>query len=112
MVAVAILGVWLGYHLHWISERREARAWLDMNLDIGGSIGFTPKPPSAFPWTLRLLGEKPESLILMRHAGSDHYHGHYPVPDEYLALVRRVESLFPEAIVKDLTIRQPHSGDE
>ena len=92
--------IWLGYYAHWKNERRQARVWLGMQL-IGGGIGFQAKPASAFPWMLGLLGDERTDLILMRHEPSDNLGG--PAPEEYRALVRRIESLFPEAVVLDAT---------
>jgi hypothetical protein len=98
------LGVWLGYYVNWKSQRQEARAWLGMQMN-GGSFGFHRKPESAFPWVLKLMGEEPMPLILMRYEPMDNY-AHDHVSDEYLNLVKRVERLFPEAVVWDLT-RKP-----
>jgi hypothetical protein len=108
-VAVMLIAVWFGYYVNWMSQRREARAWLGMQM-IGGSFGFHPKPPSAFPWMLKMLGEKPEQLILMRHGPSDHYLE--PLPSEYVNLVKRVERLFPEAFVWDVTQKPEDEEDE
>lgn len=109
-ISVAVVGLWFGYYINWMHQRREARAWLGMQMN-GGAIDYHPKPPSAFPRMLRLLGDEPVGLILMRHEPTDAYQDVYPVPDEYLALVHRVERLFPEAVVMDLTWK-PSKEDE
>ena len=44
--------------------------WLSMQMN-GGSFGYTPKPASEFPWMLKLLGDEPSSLILMRYEPAD-----------------------------------------
>ena len=105
-VVVTVASLWLGYYFNWKNERRIARAWLGTQV-IGGAIGCTPKPPSAFPWMLKFLGDKPTQLILMKHQPTERFRS--PIPDEYLALVRHVEELFPEAVVMDLT-PQPHKN--
>lgn len=101
-VLVTVVGAFFAYHVNWIKQRHEARAWLGMQM-IGGSFAVPLKPPSSFPWMLKLLGEEPNRLILMRHGPTEHYQGRRPIPDEYLQLVHRVEKLFPEAVVKDVT---------
>lgn len=99
LFAVAVVGAWLGYYIHWREERREARAWMDAQ-GIGGSIGFEPEPRPELPWMLRLLGEQPETHLLMKHAPS--MRSIERVPREYERLVQRVKDLFPEAQVVDL----------
>lgn len=109
-VVVTLVGLWLGYYLHWISARQEARLWIATHF-IGGSFGYQAKDPSAFPLMLKVLGEKPEPLILMNHQptqvlwlGSPYQ---YDALDQYHVLLRRVESLFPEAVVMDVTPDRP-----
>jgi hypothetical protein len=109
LVAVTVISVWLGYYVNWKNQRREARMWLSMQMN-GGSFGGFDGKPAEFPWTLKLLGEKPERLILVRYEPADAYLDLYPIPDEYQALVRHVERLFPEADVLDLT--RTRSDDE
>jgi len=106
-VVITLACLWLGYYVNWMSQRREARVWLDMQ-SIGGSFVYDRKPASAFPWMLKLIGEEPTRVILMRHGPSDHY-SWVPKPNEYRALVNHIERLFPEAVVIDVT--NPHQVD-
>ncbi len=110
-IGVALIAVWLGYYVHWKSQRREARAWLEMQVN-GGSIGYRPKPESAFPLMLKLLGERPTPLILMRFEPADDESRFSPITAEYLKLVKRVERLFPEAIVIDLTFKSDDEDEQ
>ena len=109
-MVVTLVAVFIGYHVNWMSQRKLSRAWLSMQMN-GGSFGYTPKPKSAFPWMLKLLGEKPEPLILMRWEPADNYKDLFPVPDEYLELVKRIEGLFPEAVIWDLTWKRSDDED-
>jgi hypothetical protein len=97
---VAAVSVSLAYFVKWKHDRQYARSWLHTH-SIGGSIGYMPKDPSAFPWMLKFLGEEPEPLILIQHGPSSRYLK--PVPEEYLNLLARLEDLFPEAVVIDTT---------
>jgi protein-S-isoprenylcysteine O-methyltransferase Ste14 len=101
-VVVTLVGLWLGYYLNWMQQRREARAWLDCQF-IGGSFGPIQSDPSAFPWGLRLLSEERRSFILMRHEPTEHDWKKRP-PEEYLRLMEKVRRLFPEAEVWDVTM--------
>jgi hypothetical protein len=95
-VVVTAVAVWLAYYIHWMDERRDARAWIDAQY-VGGSIGFYKEPRPGLPWMLRILGEKPEKLILMQHGPSTR--DDKQAPPEYERLLQRVTSLFPEAQV-------------
>ena len=96
-VVVTLAGVWFGYYdqLDVTAERR-SQAGLSMQMN-GGSFGFTPKPESAFPWMLRLLCEKPETLLLMRWEPADNYGDIHPIPEGYLDLVKRVDATIPRS---------------
>jgi hypothetical protein len=99
-VLVTAVACWLAYYIHWKNERREARAWMHAQ-DIGGSIGFGPEPRPDLPCMLRLLGERPEKVLIMADGGSQR--NSEPAPPDYRRLVEKVASLFPEAQIVDLT---------
>jgi hypothetical protein len=95
---VTLVAIWLAYYLHWKDERREARAWIDSQ-GVNGAIMFDPRSRPELPWMLRLLGEKPERILLMLHEPS--MRNNKCAPPEYERLVQRVTRLFPEAQVFD-----------
>jgi len=87
-VVVTVLGCWLGYQLHWIRERAEVRSWLKSGpISPAGTFDFRNHPR---PWGLRILGEKPESMLWI-----------WVEPEEseqhYFARQDRIQRLFPEA---------------
>lgn len=116
-VLLTLLAVWLGYHVNWIRERREARLWIDEHtykINVNGT--FSPylnllQPPNTgaipsyqslirpvqdllsqgrrAPWSLRILGET--SLPYVQLDGRKNI-GERDV--------RRIERLFPEAQVE------------
>ena len=98
-VAVTVLGMWIGYYIHWKQERREARLWLGVHGGMGlyGWHKVEPRPP--LPWMLKLLGEESEEEIHITHNASAN-RGERP-PIEYDQLVDRLAKLFPEAQVVD-----------
>ena len=99
-VVVTVFGIWLGYYRNWMLQREDARAWMHAQ-GIGGSFGGIRPNPSAFPWGLRMLGEKPLDFFLIQYGPTSRYWE--APPDEYLKLVEKIRGLFPEADVWDVT---------
>jgi len=89
-VVVTIFGVWLGYQLNWVNQRR---AFLE---EIADSEFLCLRPVGSFgdqraglPWSLKLLGEKPEYMIWL-----------WVEPGESKAeLTTRAQRLFPETYI-------------
>jgi hypothetical protein len=93
LVLVTILCIWLGYHLNWIRQRREALAWVETH----GAKWWASSPwePIPAPMGLRLLGQDGVSLIDCDSMA-------WRSREEQDALKQRFATyrqLFPEAIV-------------
>jgi hypothetical protein len=87
---VALVAIWLGYHLNWIRQRHAARAWVKGQAEYFDDV---PVQQGAFPgahapWRIRMLGEDGVTSIwvVVRKEAVD--------PEQ-----QRLEGLFPEAKV-------------
>ena len=98
-VIVVPLG-WINRQLSWISERREARQWLEQHQWPFGRKSWSPSD-RALPWTLIALGERPLLETPMVRPLKEElddlpkYHSH----------VERVVQLFPECEIDDISRR-------
>jgi hypothetical protein len=96
-VAVTILGVWLGYHVNWIRERRSSYEWIESHGT--GNVGnpqIQPRP--SLPWTLRLLGEKP---LKYKYLPVQQDRQSAESLEEFRSEVQRIQRLFPECQVDE-----------
>jgi hypothetical protein len=95
LIAITVFGLWLGYYVNWMHERRAAKAApevFSINHEIVvelymGAQRAVP-PPHPFPWSLTLLGEKP-ALAVGLHGSAD--------DSENQRLAERYQKLFPES---------------
>lgn len=93
LVLVAILSIWVAYHLKWISERREAREWIKSH---GGAFerltvrSYPQEPSKRAPLMLRMLGEDEVGAIFM---GSTAPESEFNSEEK----VREIQELFPES---------------
>lgn len=90
LLLVTAICLWFGYHLNWIHQRREMRDWLAQRWVMSGSFEL-PSSPRPLPWSLRMLGEKPEQVLVF---------GRDPAQDDeqdFQTHVERARGLFPEA---------------
>lgn len=62
-LAVTVVGLWLGYHLHWINERHRAIDEQRISWFSVPNMGSPIIPPT--PWCLRLFGERNASDALI-----------------------------------------------
>lgn len=85
---MAVLAVFLTYHLNWIQQRRELIASGKLT-DMDRSNATT----AALPYMLSLLGEKGYHFLRLRG---------FETESELL----RVQSLFPEAVVDGISARR------
>lgn len=103
MIVIALVACWLVYYQNWKSQRQIARAWMQAQGFEGpmGGFGGIQSNPSALPWGLRVLGEEPLHLFLMKYEPAAK---NFSSPsEEYQSLVERIRRLFPEAAVLDVT---------
>jgi hypothetical protein len=93
-VVVTLFALWMGYHLNWIRQRRDARKWIEAH-PVGGSIGYHAERRPDISWSLWILGEKAEQIVIMvGEADRDER-------EEYIDRVQNVITLFPESQVVD-----------
>jgi hypothetical protein len=92
---VTVFCLWFGYQINWIHKRQAARHWIEEHA-IRGSIGFYPEPRPDLPWSLRLLGERPEVVVVVCDVADD--------PRDYSRRVDEIRRLFPEAQVVDMSL--------
>jgi hypothetical protein len=103
IVAMTLVAVFFAYHFNWIRERRREREVFDRYDAQHGRSSDVDWPKTAvnrpqhqsqandrLPWVLWIFGEKAQGSIIQE------WH------DEptWLAETNRLESLFPEAVVK------------
>jgi hypothetical protein len=96
---LAVVGVcaWLGYYMNWIYERRAMLSQVESppvqeEVEKNGVNHLVERPPDGpFPWPLRLLGEKPRTLVVIPGKKSDQ-------KDQGFA--EKISRLFPEASVQ------------
>ena len=95
MIVITLVCVWLGYHLHWMQQRRDALGWVegqmayweDVPIQQGGAF-----PGASAPWRLRMLGtEGVKTISVMAYQ------------EEELPKKRELARLFPEAQVRVYT---------
>ena len=84
-VVVTLFCVWLGYHVKWIHDRREAREWESHHW----GMGLRDATPTDAPWSIRMLGEPTSDKEVVVTAATN---------DE-LKKVEEVRQLFPELII-------------
>ena len=89
-IAVTVVAGFLAYNVNWIWQRRDARQWIEAHRLLSGTV---IRPPDV-PWTLKVMGERPESLIIVRELDDDE-------KAAYLKRVKELGSLFPEAKIID-----------
>src|SRR5262249_13793035 len=71
MLAVVGVCVWLGYYMNWIYERRAMLAKVEsppMQVEIEkNGVNHLVEVPARgpYPWPLRLLGEKPRTIVII-----------------------------------------------
>ena len=94
MIVVAVVGIWLGYHLRWIRQRSDAQTWVrnqasewsDMPIQQGVVAG------KASPWRIRMLGaDGVKTISVMAYK------------EQEAEKKRELSSLFPEAQVRVYT---------
>ena len=94
LLAMTVVGGWLGYYVHWIRARREAHVWIDAHVsgDFPGLDGDDSER-QRFPWPLALLGEAPlvDEAIALRPLETERYN-----PASYLSRIEEIRRLFPE----------------
>lgn len=99
-IAVTLLSVWLGYHVNWVHQRREARKWLIEHCQTTqpceiGALALQRE----LPWTLKLLGEQPMQMCNV-----------IPNTNEqtdlqtYRRRVGQICTLFPECPIVDISV--------
>ncbi len=100
LLAMTVVGGWLGYYVHWIRARREAHGWIDAHVsrDFLVLVGDDSER-KRFPWPLALLGEAPlnDDGIPLRPLETERYN-----PAGYLARTEEIRRLFPETEFVDL----------
>lgn len=66
-VLMTVLCAWMAYHLNWIRQRRETMEWLNLLEQkhglLGTACGLQGDARPNLPLSLRILGEKEESMI-------------------------------------------------
>jgi hypothetical protein len=98
IVLLTLGGLTLGHYLHWKQQRRDARVWLEDHPFAGtGNIRLVVEPRPPLPWGLRLVGEEPETIILIERETYGELR-----PAVYRERAARLTQLFPEAQVIDL----------
>src|SRR4051794_19913421 len=99
---ITLFGIWLGYKVNWLRERREARKWIEQHEVAGGWSGINPKhvtwtkldgtkvPGKAAdaPWGLRILGESRLGFIHLDKS---------KLSEADIPRLNSLLSLFPEA---------------
>jgi hypothetical protein len=97
LVAITIFGLWLGYYINWIHQRRQARkgvevrgdAWIVRTVNGAETLVKLP-PPHPFSWALAVLGEQPVSGMML--SGSEKDASKHALAESY-------RKLFPEGEV-------------
>jgi hypothetical protein len=84
-VLVTLLCVWMGYHLNWIRQRREARGWAKEH----AYFFLADEPNDRFPFGLTLLCEEGVSFICV--------FPHQRDPLDHEQKIAKLKILFPEA---------------
>jgi hypothetical protein len=97
MLAVVGICAWLGYYMNWIYERRAMLAQVESPpvqiVEAKNGVNHIIELPASgpFPWPLRVLGEKPRTLVIAPGKKSD------PKNEGF---AERISRLFPEACVQ------------
>lgn len=91
---VTVCGVWLGYNVNWIYERRVGREWIDSH---GYPSSIPDDWPKKAPWSLAVLGEQPLEGPYMVGARGDE-RTNLPAHRRQVASIRK---LFPECQILD-----------
>ena len=95
LVAITVLGLWLGYYVNWMHERRAARIAPEVlvfadrvvEMNRAGKVVVVP-PPHPFSSSLAILGEQSVNGFLLRGSRKD---------SENQRLAERYQKLFPES---------------
>jgi hypothetical protein len=88
-VVVLLVGIWLGYYANWQRERHNALEWVNQRAKRG-TVMHSHDPKRKLPWTLELMGEKPQEMIWVNVD---------PESVEDARQIEKIRSLFPEAHV-------------
>ena len=95
-VVLAIFGIWIGYEVHWLRNRREVTSQSDAwPVDPATATGVRPKAPGM----LSYLGENGYGLVEITFKRPT-AEGSSTISPEEQAEIERVRRLFPEATVR------------
>ena len=94
LIFVTLFCIWLGYHLHWVRQRRSALTWIDNQAAFWDDMPIQQGvfPGGSSPWRLHVLGaEGVKSISVVVYK------------EDEAARKRELDRLFPEAQVNVYT---------
>src|SRR4051812_25415878 len=78
LIAITVFGLWLGYYVNWIHQRHAAKTAAEVfafndAVMVVARMGVTmvAPPPNPYPWSLKILGERPMHGIGLRGSAND-----------------------------------------